>query len=187
MRRKSRRAPTALTLVGAASAAIALAAETPPNKEPPPILTDAECQVWARELSFARSVAEHDAAAFADHIHPGAAFGSSQPHPMRTRATIAEGWARIVAGEGVALHWYPTRVTIGGEGDIAWSSGPSLFETKDPKAPHPVMLGGFHSVWHRGDDGTWRVLFDDGIPSRPATQPEIAAFHAARREACPRG
>ena len=158
-----------------------------PAPSPPPVLTDAECEVWARELSFAQSVADHDAAAFADHIHTEAAFGSSRAQPMRSRATIAEGWADIVAGNGVALHWYPTRVTIAGEGDIAWSSGPSVFESLDPAAPQRYMLGGFHSVWHRGDDGTWRVLFDDGIPSRPATEADVAAFHAARQEACPQG
>ena len=161
------------------------AAAAPPGD--PPVLTDAECEVWARELSFAQSVADHDAAAFADHIHADAAFGSSRAQPMRSRATIAEGWADIVAGNGVALHWYPTRVTIAGEGDIAWSSGPSVFETLDPAGEHRYMLGGFHSVWHRGDDGTWRVLFDDGIPSRPATEAEVAAFHAARSGACPQG
>ena len=169
--------------------ALAASAQAQDAPAPPPVpaLTDAECAVWARELSFARSVATHDAAAFAEHLHPEAAFGASHPSPQRGRATIAAQWAGIVAGEGMALHWYPTRVTIAGEGDIAWSSGPSLFESDDPKAPHRVMLGGFHSVWHRGDDGTWRVLFDDGIPSRPATEADIAAFHAGRREACPRG
>ena len=172
---------------GLLAATAAAPAQDPPAAPPAPVLTDAECAVWARELSFARSVAEHDAAAFADHLHPEAAFGSSRPAPMRGRATIAEGWAGIVKGDGVALHWYPTRVTIAGEGDIAWSSGPSVFETLDPAAEHRYMLGGFHSVWHRGDDGTWRVLFDDGIPSRPATEAEVAAFHAARSGACPQG
>ena len=173
-------------IVGAVLAATgaAAAAATPP---PAPVLTDAECEVWARELSFARSVAEHDAEAFAEHLHPGAVFGSSRAQALRGRAQIAEAWSSIVQGEGVRLHWYPTRTAIGGEGDIAWSSGPSIFESDDPAAEHPVTLGGFHSVWHKGEDGTWRVLFDDGIPSRPATEADVAAFHAGRREACPQG
>ena len=170
---------------------LAVAGAAPAQDAPPPppaaVLTDAECEVWARELSFAKSVADHDAVAFADHLHPEAAFGSSRPQPNRGRAAIAEGWADIVAGNGVGLHWYPTRVTIGGEGDIAWSSGPSVFENLDPEAEHRYTLGGFHSVWHRGDDGAWRVLFDDGIPSKPATEADVAAFHAARSEACPQG
>ena len=174
---------------GILAASLALLAGGAHAQDPPeaPVHTPAECEVWARELSFARSVAEHDAAAFASHIHEAAAFAASKPAPMRGRDPIAAGWAKIVAGEGVRLHWYPTRVTIAGEGDIAWSSGPSLYEQLDgPDGPR-VALGGCHSVWHRGGDGTWRVLFDDGIPSRPATEADIAAFHAGRREACPAG
>ncbi len=190
---RNRQILIAAALAGAAIAGNGFAAMAAPTGEGGPagallpVLTDAECEVWARELSFARSVAEHDAAAFADHLHPGAAFGSSRARPQRGSATIAEQWSDIVQGKGVALHWYPTRTTIGGEGDVAWSSGPSIFERLDPAAEHRYMLGGFHSVWHRGEDGTWRVLFDDGIPSRPATEAEVAAFHAARREACPQG
>ena len=168
------------------AAPVAMPAEAAPPGDPP-VLTDAECEVWARELSFAQSVADHDAAAFAEHLHPEAAFGSSLPKPDRGRDAIAASWANIVAGNGIALHWYPTRVTIAGEGDIAWSSGPSVVEHLDPKAKHRYTMGGFHSVWHRGEDGTWHVLFDDGIPSRPATAEDVAAFHAGRREACPQG
>ena len=42
----------------------------------------AECAVWQRELSFARSVADHDAAAFAEHLHPQAvdAPGNERNH-----------------------------------------------------------------------------------------------------------
>src|SRR5690606_5176143 len=112
---------------------------------------------------------------------------SGRPQPLRGSETIATHWGDIVAGNGVALHWYPTRTTIGGEGDIAWSSGPSLFENLDPAAEQRYSISGFHSVWHRGEDGTWRVLFDDGIPMRPATEADVQAFHAGRREACPQG
>ena len=122
-----------------------------------------ECAVWARELSFARSVADHDAAAFAAHLEPQAAFGASQAEPTRGRDAIARRWAGIIDGKRFNLAWYPTRTTIGGVADIAWSSGPSLFEDPDPKAAQRYRIGAFHSVWHRGADGVWRVLFDDGV------------------------
>lgn len=189
MHRRSRRLAR-IALLAAAMAAIGFAAVAAPTgapATPAPVLTDAECEVWARELSFARSVADHDAAAFAEHLHPGAAFGSSLPRPDRGRDAIAASWGNIIAGKGIALHWYPTRVTIAGEGDIAWSSGPSVVENLDPDAKQRYTMGGFHSVWHRGEDGTWRVLFDDGIPSRAATAEDVAAFHAGRLATCPQG
>lgn len=153
---------------------------------PTPKLTEAECQVWARELSFAHSVAEHDAAAFAAHVHPQAAFNSAGPEPLRGRDAVVAAWADIIAGKGLKLSWYPDRVTIGGPDDIAWSSGPALFEDLSPGAKQRFSVGTFHSVWHRDADGSWRVLFDAGAGRKPADAAEVRAFHAGRSERCPR-
>jgi ketosteroid isomerase-like protein len=164
----------------------ALRAQTPEAASPAPRLGAAECEVWARELSFAKSVANHDATAFAEHLHPQAVFGTSQPVPTRGSEAIAREWAGLVAGDPVELQWYPTQVVIGGEPDIAYSSGPALFRRKDADGAMRVSLGAFGSVWKRGDDGVWRILFDDGIRPVPASAEQAAAFIAARRADCPR-
>ena len=163
----------------------AIAQEAAPA--PAPRLTDAECQVWARELSFAQSVADHDTAAFAEHLHPQAAFNSGAPQPLRGREAVAAAWADIVAGKGLKLSWYPNRVTIGGPDDVAWSSGPALFEDLTPGAKERFSVGTFHSVWHRDANGVWRVLFDNGAGRRPADEAAVQAFHAGRQAACPQG
>lgn len=181
----TRRSITVLLL----AVAVPVAAQSPP-KPGPARMSAAECEVWARELSFAQSVADHDAAAFAAHLETDAAFGSGQPEPTRGRDAIARRWAGIVEGKRVKVSWYPTRTTIagretGGVDGVAWSSGPSLFEDTDPKAPHRYRIGAFHSVWHRGADGVWRVLFDDGVEPRPAGEADVAAFRAGRLAVCP--
>lgn len=152
----------------------------------PPAPSAEECAVWQRELGFARSVAEHDAAAFAQHIGEHAVFGASTREPIRGREAIAARWAGIVEGKRALLRWYPTRVVISADApDTAWSSGPSLFEVLDPKAADRFHIGAFHSVWRKGSDGTWRVLFDDGVEPRPATTDEVAAFEAGRSDCTP--
>ena len=166
------------------SPAIAAGSASPPVPSPTPLSAD-ECAVWQRELGFARSLAEHDAAAFAEHLHPQAAFGVSQPAPTRGREAIAREWRGLIEGKEVRLSWYPTRVTIAGVADVAYSTGPALFERLDPKASPRYSLSRFQSVWQRGSDGVWRVLFDDGIPPRPATEAEAETFRSGRREACP--
>ncbi len=150
-------------------------------------MSTAECAVWARELSFAQSVAVHDTASFAAHLEDGAAFSAESPQPLRGRATIASHWARLVEGKQLLLSWYPTRTTIGGVADIASSNGPALYEDLRPSANPRFSIGAYHSVWHRGKDGIWRILFDDGIEPRPATEAETAAFRAARQPHCPSG
>ncbi|MEH6418729.1 YybH family protein [Pseudomonas sp. CGJS7] len=162
---------------------------SPPVKPaPPPLapLSEEECAVWARELSFARSIAEHDAQAFAAHLHPQAAFGSGRPQPTRGREQIAEQWKGLIEGKSLRLRWYPARVTIGGVGDVAWSTGPALYQKLDPGAEPRYLIGAYQSVWHRDGDGVWRVLFDDGLTPRPATEAEAMAFERGRREDCPR-
>jgi len=170
----------------AAAAADATTAESKPT-QPQARMTAAECEVWTRELSFAKSVADHDAVAFAEHIDPDAAFAAESPEPLRGRAAIAEQWDDIVHGKRVLLSWYPTRTTIAGASDVAISSGPALFEDPSPGANPRYRLGGFHSVWHRAADGTWRVLFDDGQAPTPATAAQVAAFRAGRQDRCPIG
>jgi len=152
---------------------------------PGPALSAAECEVWARETSFARSVAARDPAAFRDHLHEGAVFGAKSPAPQRGRDAIVEAWTGIIDGSALVLRWYPTMVAVDGSGELAYSSGPALYEKPGAQGPE-YRLGAFQSIWRRGDDGTWRVVFDDGIRPQPATAQEAEAFRAGRREACPR-
>jgi ketosteroid isomerase-like protein len=150
---------------------------------PAPQLSADECAVWRREQSFARSVADHDAIAFAGHVAESAAFGASSPQPIRGREAIIKRWSGLIEGKQRRLYWYPTRVTMAPDvAGVAWSSGPALFEMLDPAAKDRYLIGAFHSVWHKDADGIWRVLFDDGVEPRPATAAEASAFHAGRTE-----
>ena len=177
--------PRAIALLSVLVFAMTGAAAQPAPAPKQARMTAAECEVWARELSFAQSVADHDAKAFASHLESDAAFGASLPEPTRGRDAITKRWAGIIEGKRFKLAWYPTRTTIGGVGDIAWSSGPSLFEDLDPNAKERYRIGAFHSVWHRGGDGVWRVLFDDGVDPKPATEAQVAEFRAGRQATCP--
>lgn len=182
MRMRSRSA--VLLLAGSIAAPCALATPAPAAPATPALSAD-ECAVWLRELSFAQSVADRDAAAFAAHLHPQAAFGTSLPTPSRGREAITKEWTPLIEGERVRLEWYPTRTTIGGEPDIAFSTGPALWERLVDGPQPKYAISHFRSVWHRGDDGEWRVLFDDGTAPKAVTEAEAHAFRAARPNGCP--
>jgi ketosteroid isomerase-like protein len=149
---------------------------------PVPVPHGDECAVWTREMSFARSVAEHDATAFAEHIAPDAVFAVGTPRPTRGRAAIVEAWAGIVRGDGLRLEWYPVHTTV--SGDLAWSSGPALFERLDGGQPR-LARSTFQSVWRRAADGRWYVLFDTGTAPQATDEAGAAAFRSARPTACP--
>ena len=140
----------------------------------------ARCQVWQRELDFARSVATHDRAAFAGLIHPQAAFGVTRK-PTVGRQAILDEWQGIIDGSELKLEWYPDVVTVGGDGSTAYSSGPALYQ--DPKTG-AYRHGRFGSVWQRDADGEWRVIFDDGLKPQPADDAAVEAFRQGRRSGC---
>lgn len=151
------------------------------HAEKPTQSDDGRCAVWARELSFARSVVDHDPGAFAEHLHPNAVFGVGNK-PSRGRDAITREWNGIIDGSAVKLEWYPAIVSVGGDGTTAYSSGPALFE--DPKTG-ATSVSRFGSVWQRGADGVWRVIFDDGTRPTPADAAAVKIFREGRREGCP--
>ena len=142
---------------------------------------DARCAVWARELGFADALVRHDASAFAGFLHADAVFGVGH-EPTRGREAILADWMPLIEGKALELRWYPERVSVGGDGRTAYSSGPALY--RNPKdGSH--RLGRFGSVWQRDADGQWRVIFDDGIRPTPIDEAGVKAFEMGRRDACP--
>ncbi|MGQ0800228.1 MAG: YybH family protein [Pseudomarimonas sp.] len=150
-------------------------------------MTAAECEVWNRERSFAHSIEQGDAVAFAEHIQAEAVFQAGTALPQRGRAAIVAAWQPMVSG-AFPLRWHPGVVSIGGDPDIALSHGPAWFENTDTAAAARWRTGSFVSTWVRDTDGAWRVLFDRSAqPFRDASVEEISALLAALPENCPRG
>ena len=75
----------------------------------------AACEVWDRETSFAQTVVDHDAAAFASHLHPGAVFIGGDGNGTHGREAIVAEWAGLIDGKGLVLRWYPDAVDVSGD------------------------------------------------------------------------
>ena len=133
--------------------------------------TATECAVWNRELSFAQSVADHDATAFAEHLLPDATFVGGNGQPTSGRDAIVREWTGLIAGTGAVLQWYPDAVHVAADGRVALSRGPYWMQFTGEDGEPRRLAGRFISTWLRGDDGTWHVAFDGGgghVP-RPIT------------------
>ena len=149
--------------------------------------TPTECAVWNRELSFAQSVADHDAAAFAEHLLPDATFVGGNGQPTSGRDAIVREWTGLIAGTGAVLQWYPDAVHVAADGRVALSRGPYWMQFTGEDGEVPRLAGRFISTWLRGDDGTWHVAFDGGggnVP-KPITAEDAAALAAARKACTP--
>ncbi len=159
-----------------AAATIVKAGLMPPSSAS--TMSAAECAVWARERSFAKSVDDHDAKAFAEHLHPGALFNAGSEAPTRGAEAVAKGWAGIIEGKRIVLRWRAQFVNIGGEPDIAISRGPYVLEDPRPetKPEARYRVGHFVSVWKKEPaSGVWHVLFDGGGSAPLAVENSAAA------------
>ncbi|HEX5304697.1 MAG TPA: DUF4440 domain-containing protein [Dyella sp.] len=143
------------------------------------------CLVWQREQAFARSVREHDAAAFRTFLADDAVFDANGPHPVRGAPAIATAWAPIIAGKTVQLDWQPAHVVVSADGRVALSSGPYRLTTQNKAGQSQTAVGRFSTVWRRGRDGAWRVQFDGGDAGKPADAAALSAFAQGMDKACP--
>lgn len=166
------------------SLSVSAQAQTPAPAAP--AFTASECAVWAREASFAQSVADHDAKAFAEHLHADAVFIDGRGGVTRGRDAVAADWAGLIAGTNVAIYWYPDAVSIAGDTGIALSRGPFWMENRAADAKQRYAAGRFISTWVRDAAGAWHVLYDGGGGgnAKPATEAEIATLKAGKK-ACP--
>lgn len=115
---------------------------------------DAAAAVEAREIAFAKTMADRDFEAFLSFISPEAVFFAGE-RPLRGREEIGRAWAPFFEGPTAPFSWQPDVVAVLESGDLALSSGPVTAASGEPD-------GRFNSVWRRDGDGRWRVVFDKG-------------------------
>lgn len=143
------------------------------------------CQVWQREQAFARSVREHDAAAFRGFLAADAVFDANGGHPLHGPAAIVPAWKAVIDGKALQLDWYPAHVVTSADRRLALSSGPYRMKTTGTDGRTHTVIGRFATTWRRGRDGAWRVQFDGGDEGRPADAAALAAFDQHRDAPCP--
>jgi ketosteroid isomerase-like protein len=114
----------------------------------------AAAEVEAREIAFAKTMADRDFDAFLTFVSPEAIFFNGND-PLRGREAVAEAWAPFFEGEAAPFSWHPDVVEVLGSGSLALSSGPVRNAAGDE-------VGRFNTIWRKDADGQWRVVFDKG-------------------------
>ena len=112
-------------------------------------------RVRAREVAFAKSMADRDHAAFATFISEEAVFLGRTA--LRGRRAVGEGWKAYFEGPKAPFSWAPERVEVVDSGTLAISTGP-VFD------PAGKRTGTYSSTWRLEEDGEWRIVLDNGCP-----------------------
>lgn len=111
-------------------------------------------EVEAREIGFAKTMADRDFDAFVSFISPEAVFFSGND-ALHGRDAIGQAWAAFFEGPVAPFSWHPDVVEVLESGRLALSSGPV-------RSPSGEVVGRFNSIWRKDPDGQWRVVFDKG-------------------------
>lgn len=111
-------------------------------------------EVEAREIAFAKTMADRDFDAFLNFVSPEAVFFNGN-EPQRGHDAVSQGWAPFFEGDTVPFSWHPDVIEVLESGRLALSSGPV-------RAASGEIVGRFNSIWRKDEDGQWRVVFDKG-------------------------
>ena len=112
-------------------------------------------EVRAAETAFAKSMADRDLAAFAALVDEEAVFFGGKV--LRGKAAVVDDWKKFFEGPKAPFSWEPREVEVLDSGRLGISSGPVY-------SPEGKQVGVFNSIWRRGTDGKWKVIFDKGCP-----------------------
>jgi ketosteroid isomerase-like protein len=110
--------------------------------------------VKAREIAFAKTMADRDVVAFATFISEEAIFFSGN-NPLRGREAVIKAWSGFYESADAPFSWRPDTVEVLESGSLALSSGPVLSASGEE-------IGRYNSIWRKDPDGEWRVVFDKG-------------------------
>jgi ketosteroid isomerase-like protein len=113
-----------------------------------------ESIVEAREIAFAKTMADRDFDAFQTFLSTEAIF-FNRDGALRGKEAIKAEWARFYEAEEAPFSWQPDTVEVLDSGNLAISSGPVI-------SPDGEKTGRFNSIWRKEEDGVWRVIFDKG-------------------------
>ena len=116
--------------------------------------SDSAAEVEAREIAFAKTMADRDLDAFLSFVSPEAIFFNGD-ETFRGRDEISRNWAPFFEGATAPFSWHPDVVEVLESGRLALSSGPVRNQSGE-------KVGRYNSVWRKDSDGHWRVVFDRG-------------------------
>lgn len=142
-------------LAAACAAAISLALAAP-TRASPPAIPDTAPLLSAERAFAARAAAVGVEASFLESMAPDAMV--LRPDPVSAHTAYTSRPPRKPPAEGgPLLAWSPRWVGIARSGDLGFTTGPARVNGK------PV--GGYVTVWRKQPDGSWKWIFDGGVPN----------------------
>jgi ketosteroid isomerase-like protein len=129
-------------------------------------LQAAAAQIVKADTDFARSVADKNRERFLSLIAEAAIFSGGTANELHGRDAVMKDWAPFFAPDGPTLTWAPTTGEVIGAGDLGYTTGRSVFSTKEADGKSTERRGQYITIWKKQADGSWKVIYDTGSTIR---------------------
>jgi uncharacterized protein (TIGR02246 family) len=136
------------------AAPVVAAAQAGPSAE--------ETAILQADRAFDQAVADRNVERFLALIDETATFEGGGM-PLHGRDAIRAGWTRYFEPDGPTLRWTPHTAHVLAAGrDVGVTTGSWVLTSRGPDGARTESRGEYLTVWRKGADGTWRVVFDTG-------------------------
>lgn len=106
------------------------------------------------ETAFAKSMADRDFKAFGTFIDEDAVFINGG-RPLRGKSEVLAHWEKFFADAQAPFSWAPVIAEISAGNHLGYTEGPVAL-------PDGKVVATFYTTWQLKDDGSWKVIFDNG-------------------------
>ena len=136
------------------------AAATAPNPLSDTTVKPGKVLLFDLEARFAKDVAEHGGAAFAEWFAADAVALNNGAVPLIGKVAIAKSanWS----AKDYQLTWTPTDALMGPSDDMGYTWGHYEGNSKDANGNPVTTTGRYMTVWRKQPDGNWKVVLDAG-------------------------
>lgn len=125
------------------------------------------------DQALARAVDQRDRAGFGALLAEDAVFAGGGA-PLRGRTAVLNGWASFFEPDGPRMSWAPELAEVARSGDLGYTVGHYLFESRDAAGRSVKREGRYVTVWRREADGAFRVAADSPLIPPADDQPPDA-------------
>ncbi len=118
------------------------------------------------DRAFAEATAKGRLEGFSSFLAEDAATFRPDSPVIRGRKAVAERWAPLLNNPAMSIRWQPLDATISSSSDLGYTIGAYEIVRSGENAG-VVATGKYVTIWKKQADGSWKVIFDSGVPDTP--------------------
>lgn len=129
-----------------------------------PSADEQRAQLLEADRAFARATAERGVEGFQSFLAEDAGTLRPDQPILRGREAHAELWRDLLEDPLRRIAWEPELAEVSAAGDMGFTVGRYEITEETATGERVVATGHYVTIWRKQRDGSWKVVFDSGVP-----------------------